>query len=272
MRNTSNDVFNDNEKYIQILKHLLPNPPFFLSLTLLLFFSTSSPPQCRGMGNGGCGQFVTCSLCCYLLLGGELLTFFPCSSMWSFPWAAVLHELLQCGSLPWSAVLQEQAAPAWVPHGVMSPASKPAPVWAPVSMGPQVLPGACSNMGSPWGHSLLQASTCSGVGSSAGCRWISAPPWTSMGCRGAACLTMVVSTGCRRTFAPVLGAPPPPPSSLTLVSAGLFLSSILTPLFILLQVLHSVFPPPLLKYVIRGGFALSGTGEASSSFSQKARL
>jgi len=34
-----------------------------------------------------------------------------------------------------------------------------------VSMGSQALPGACSSMGSPWGHSLLQAYTCSGMGS-----------------------------------------------------------------------------------------------------------
>ena len=67
----------------------------------------------------------------------------------SFPRAAVLHQLLQRGSLPWGADLQEQTAPAWVPHGVRSPASKPAPVWAPLSMGPQVLPGACSSVGFP---------------------------------------------------------------------------------------------------------------------------
>ncbi|XP_056204777.1 E3 ubiquitin/ISG15 ligase TRIM25-like isoform X5 [Falco biarmicus] len=40
----------------------------------------------------------------------------------SFPWAAPLHELLQCGSLPQGDVLQEQAAPAWGPRGVTSPA------------------------------------------------------------------------------------------------------------------------------------------------------
>ena len=173
--------------------------------------------------------------------GGGLLTLFPCSSMGSlpretvlhellqresFPPAAVLHELLQRGSLPWGAVLWEQTAPAWVPRGVTSPASKPAPAWAPLSTGPQVLPGACSSAGFPRGHSLLRASACSGVGSSTGCRWISAPPWTSMGCRGTACLTVVFPMGCRGISAP---APPPAPS-LTLVSAWLFFSHILTPL------------------------------------------
>jgi len=142
----------------------------------------------------------------------------------SRPWGAVFHELLQHGSLPQGTVLQEQAAPALVPHGVTRPASKPALAWAPFSTGPQVLAGACSSVGSPQGHSFLWASACSGMGSSPGCRWRSAPPWTSMVCRGTAFLTMVCSTGCRGTSAPALGAPLPAPSSLTLVSTELFLS------------------------------------------------
>jgi len=108
------------------------------------------------MGNGGCGQLITLCLCrSFLPPQGGLLTLFPCSNMGSlsqetvlhkllqcesFPRAAILHELPQWGSLPQGAVLQEQTAPAWVPHRVTSPASKPAPVWAPLSTGPQVLP------------------------------------------------------------------------------------------------------------------------------------
>lgn len=60
----------------------------------------------------------------------------------------------------------------------VGPASKPAPLWAPLSMDPQVLPGACSRVSFPWGRSLLQASTCCDVGSSRGCRWISVPLWS----------------------------------------------------------------------------------------------
>jgi len=112
--------------------------------------------------------------------GGGLLTLCPFSSVrflsWatvlhkllqreSFPWAAALHKLPQHGSFPWGAVLQEQAAPAWVPYRVTSPATKPALVWALLSIGPQVLAGSCSSAGSPQGHSLLQASPCSGMGS-----------------------------------------------------------------------------------------------------------
>jgi len=87
----------------------------------------------------------------------------------------------------------------------------------------------------------LGASTCSSMGSSTGCRSISALLWTSMDCRGTACLTMVFFTGCRGISAPVPEAPPLPPSSQTLVSAGLFLSYTLTPLSQLL--LHSRFSP-----------------------------
>ena len=66
---------------------------------------------------------------------------------------------------------------------------------------------------------------------SKGYRWISAPPWTSMGCRGTTCLTMVFIMSCKgRLSAPVSRAPPPPPSSLMLVFAELFLSRHLTPL------------------------------------------
>jgi len=159
--------------------------------------------------------------------GGGLLTLFPGSSLgshpWdtvlhellqpeSFPWAAVLHKLLQCGSLPWDAVLQEQTAPAW----------------APLSTGAQVLPQACSSVGFPQVHSILQASTCSSMGSSPGCRWVSAPLWTSTGSSRTACLAMVFSTGCRGISAPAPGAPPPPPSAQTLMSAELFLSHRLT--------------------------------------------
>ena len=94
-------------------------------------------------------------------LGERLLTLFPCSSMRSlsqetvlhkllqreyFPRAAALHKLPQHGSLPQGGVLQEQAAPVWVPHWVTSSVSKPALAWTPLSMGPQVLTGACSSV------------------------------------------------------------------------------------------------------------------------------
>lgn len=92
--------------------------------------------------------------------------------------AAVLHDLPQPESLPKGAVLQEQHVPALVPHRVTGPASKRAPGWAPVSVHPQVLPGACSNLSLLQGHSCFQSSRCSTVGAFMGCKWIPAPAWT----------------------------------------------------------------------------------------------
>jgi len=143
--------------------------------------------------------------------------------------------------------------------------SQTAPVWVP-SKGCSPSGTGCSSVGPPQCYKSCQQ-TCSGMGSSLqgstgparsllwhgvpstgsqlpsgihllwrgipsmGYRWISAPPWTSMGCRWTTCLTMVFITGCKgRLSAPVSRAPPPPPSSLTLVSAELFLSLHLTPL------------------------------------------
>jgi len=54
--------------------------------------------------------------------------------------------------------------------------------------------------------------------------WISAPLLISMGYRGTICITIVFTMGCRGISALAPGAHPPPLSSLTLVSAGLFLA------------------------------------------------
>ena len=146
--------------------------------------------------------------------GREGLTRFPLSSVGSVPRETVLHELLQ-RVLP-MGYSSSRTAPAWVPCMGCSPSGADCSSVGPPrghkpcqqtcfgvgsslhrATGPQVLPGACSSAGFPRGHSVLRASTCSGVGSSTGCRWISAPPRTSMGCRGTACRTMVFTTGCR---------------------------------------------------------------------------
>lgn len=104
------------------------------------------------------------------------LLFLPPLLHGSLPQEAVLQELLQsasfssglqffmnCSSLgPFQcgAAVQEQTAPAWIPLRVTNPASKPST--APLSTGPQVLPGACYSTGSqtssgihlPWGGIL----------------------------------------------------------------------------------------------------------------------
>ncbi|KAM9647659.1 uncharacterized protein ACIBXB_011011 [Morphnus guianensis] len=231
----------------------------------------NAPPAAQGDGDGVYGQFITRYFLPLHPPQGEdsshsshprETVLHELLQRGSFPRAAVLHELLQHGSFPRCAVLQAQTAPAWVPHGVTSPARKPAPL-APLSTDPQVLPGACSSAGFPRGHSLLREPTCSGVGSSTGCRWISAPLWTSMDCRGTACLTMVFTTGCRGISAPAPGASPPPPSSLTLVSAGLFLLHVLTPLSGCRIPLSQLFF--LLKNVIPEALPLSLIGSALAS-------
>jgi len=102
----------------------------------------------------------------------------------------------------------------------------------------------CSSVSPPWGHQPCQQ-TCSSMGSSlngstgpgrsllqrglstgsqlpsgihllwrgvpsTGCRWISAPPWISMHCRGTTCFTMVFITSCKgRLSALTFRAPPP---------------------------------------------------------------
>jgi len=90
----------------------------------------------------------------------------------SFPRAAAPYELLQRESFPRGAILQEQAAPAWVLHGFPSPASKPAPSLAPLSMGQQVLAGACSRMGFSQDHSPHRAHALASM-------W--RPPWAARG-------------------------------------------------------------------------------------------
>ena len=99
----------------------------------------------------------------------------------------------------------EWTALTWVPYGL------------------QLLSESLLQHGLSKGCSFIQVSfTCSSIGSSMGCRWISVPPWSSMGCRGTTCFTMVFSMGCRRISTVAPGAPPPP-SSLSFAQIFLFL-------------------------------------------------
>ena len=124
------------------------------------------------------------------------------------------NRLLQRGS-----PMGSQALPAnLLRRGLLSPRvcrswQEPAPAW-----------------GYPWGHSFLRASPCSSVGSlpraTHGDLLHCGPPW-------AAGASPQSSPGAAGQSLP--GAPPPPPSAQTLVSAELFLSLSLTPLSVLLQ-------------------------------------
>jgi len=199
----------------------------------------------------------------------RLQLFTNCPRVGPFPRGAVLQEQAAPALvLPWGAVLQKQAAPTWFPHGVTSPASKPAPAWAPLSMGPQVLAGACSSVGLPTGSQppsgihLLR----NGVPST-GYRWISAPLWTSMGCRGTICLTMVFITGCKGRLSALTFRAPPPSSFFTdlgvcrVVSLTSSHSSLLTavsPLSFFLCFLKYLIPEALPLLLI--GLALASGG------------
>lgn len=81
----------------------------------------------------------------------------------SFPQAAVLNKLLSM------SLFNEAQSFRTVPCGVTSPARKPVPAWAPLSMHSQVLPAAYSGTGFPQGHGFLWAATFHS------CRGISAP-------------------------------------------------------------------------------------------------
>lgn len=177
--------------------------------TLLLIFSTSSPQPGRGTGNGDFGQFITLCFCCSFLLRDRLLTLLPCSSVGSLPWetifheliqlesfreAAVLHKLLQYGSL-WRAVHRscQKPTPARASHG--GTASFRYPAW-----------------GSPWaggGYLLRRGPPC---GAGAQPASLGSSPWAAG--------ESAVAPGASPHF-----------SSLTLVSAGMFLSHILNHLF-----------------------------------------
>jgi len=117
-------------------------------------------------------------------------------------------------------------------------------------MDPQALAGACSSVGFPRDHSVLQASPCSSVGSlpraAGGDLLHCGPPWAA---GGQPASPWSSARAARGDSAPMSQAPPPPRSSLTLGSAELFLSHRLTLLASLLS--HpEVFFLPLLKYVI----------------------
>jgi len=137
-QSNQNRIMRNKTKSLITFPPPLPSSPAQLQSQFLSLL----PPM--GAGGQGMGIMVSSSHAVSAApssSGGGLLTLCPCSrgrslsqetvlhkrlQCESFPWAADLHELPQCGSLPWGAVLQEQAAPACIPPGVTSPASKPA--------------------------------------------------------------------------------------------------------------------------------------------------
>ena len=136
------------------------------------------------------------------------------------------NRLLQHGSpagsqalpanLLWRGLLSPQVHRSW---------QEPAPAW-----------------GSSQGHGFLQASTY--------CRWISAPPWPSMGCRGTTCLTMVFITSYKGRLSILTFQAPPPPSFFTDLDVCRVVSLTLSHSSLYPAVSPAEFFLPFLKYFI----------------------
>lgn len=126
-----------------------------------------------------------------------------------------------------------------LPQGHRS-GQKTCSVWAALHK-PQFLAEASSSMGTPWPATSFKA--CPPT-----LAWD--PPWTvvwtsalatsSVGCRRATCFTMGIMMSCTEISAP-------PTASLTVVSAGLFLSRFLTPRLELLHCFLNLFLNVLLQ-------------------------
>lgn len=228
----------DKNQFKNIFHHLFLIPR-------LSFTPDSAAEQHRRMEDGVCSQFIKLCLCCSFLLS-------------LFPYSTV-------GSLPQGTDLQKWTAAVWIPSGI--------PVGDPQVLTENLLQQGCCSIGHrSWqepahhwlstGCSFLQdIFTSSREGSSTRTpEWISPPPRTSMGYRETICIAMAFTTGCRRIFAPVPGAPPFLPSSLIMVSEGLFYSHTLTPLSAV-----AGFFLPFLKYFIMEVLTMSLTGSASAS-------
>jgi len=156
--------------------HIVSAAPSFSGRGLLTLFPCSSV---KGSSHGR--QFSTNFSKVSPSHGLQLFT--NCPSMGpSHGVQSFRNRLLEHGS-----PMGSQALPAnllW--HGLLSPQvcmswQEPDPAW-----------------GSPWGHSLLQASTCSGLGclpwATGGYLLHHGPPWTA---GGKTCLTMVFIMSCK---------------------------------------------------------------------------
>lgn len=165
------------------------------------------------MGNRSCSQFIILPFFNSLLLtlflcspSHRLHFFMNCSSILSFHGMQPLrNRLLWCGSPTGSQALPENL----LQHGICFPQ-----VHRCCQDPPSVFSMPCSFFQGMY--------TCSTVGLSISCR-ISALLFSSMGCKGTACLIDVFPPWAAGESILVPGVPLPSPSSLTLLSAELSL-------------------------------------------------
>ena len=129
-----------------------------------------------------------------------------------------------------------------------------------LSLGPQLLMGTYSSMGSPWGHSFLQAHPPAPAWgppqAAGGCLLHHRPPWAAGG-QPASPWSSPQAAGESLPWC-LEHLIPPPPSSLTLVSAGLFHTHIF---FVTASAQHFL----ALKYVITEALPALLMGSALTS-------
>lgn len=186
-------------------------------------------------GNGGCSLFNIRCLSLSLFLGRTPLHTLPLLHLRVSSMGA-LHELLECECFLWAVILHKILQPVLFTGCSLSGIS-----CSRLGYSSRRASGPAKNLhqhGLPMGSQFtLGILICCSMETVMGCRWISSQPWTAMSCSR----TVFLPMNCKDISALALGAPLPPPSSLTLVHAGLFL----TPLSQLLMC--SIFFSPFLK-------------------------
>lgn len=116
--------------------------PFFLGFTLLPIFL---PSPLSGTGGWGRGVAISSS---HIVSVAPFSSYSSPSPAWGPSYGRQSSTNFSSMGPSIGLVNQEQIAAAW----------------APFSLSPHVLPGACSIVGFPWGHSLPWASICSSMG------------------------------------------------------------------------------------------------------------
>lgn len=206
-------IVKNTNKTKSLFLHPILLPVFIFIPT---FTSASSPQVTEGNGERELWSIHDTSFLVLLLL-----MLFPCSSIESPLQDTILNTVLQHGSFQWGTVLQE-----WTASERLQVMPENLLLCGFFSMDPSAWNNSSPTL-SLHNLQLQITTTCFNADSPRGCRWISAPLCSPMGCRAQQpWLTVLLPTGCKRISALGPGATPLPPSTLTSVSAGLFLPHI----------------------------------------------
>lgn len=178
---------------LYILKHLSSTSPLYLRDVTSVLNSLFPPSdQCTGTKNCSLGQFT------HFLWHSFLLKYFLCSDMDSLPWGTAFHDLHQQRLQLFTNCFRVHSigySPSGRHRSSVNPPKGHKPSRNLLQCGLLSLHRFVCPARSLPQHGLLMgpqhpsgASTCSGVGFCTKFRWVSAPLWTSMDCRGTACL------------------------------------------------------------------------------------